>query len=82
MRAGFARVSITPPVGTMMMGFGSRDRDHGCEGTHDELFVRALYLCHEGREALVMGFDLCFLDREEADRLKGAIGRRLELTPA
>ena len=29
MKAGFARVKITPPVGTAMTGFGSRDRDAG-----------------------------------------------------
>jgi len=28
-----------------------------------------------------MGFDLCFLGREEADRYKGAIGRRIDLSP-
>ncbi|MFO7976363.1 MAG: hypothetical protein R6V12_17210, partial [Candidatus Hydrogenedentota bacterium] len=32
MNAGFARVDITPPVGTTMMGFGARDMDHGCTG--------------------------------------------------
>ncbi|MBE9479533.1 MAG: hypothetical protein IMY80_06160, partial [Chloroflexi bacterium] len=81
MKAGFAKVRITPPIGTTMMGFGTRDRDHGCEGVHDDLFVRALYLTHAGEEALIMGFDLCFLGREDADRYKGAIGRRMDLAP-
>ena len=81
MKAGFAKVSITPPIGTAMMGFGSRDREHGCEKIHDDIFVRALYLAHEGEEALIMGFDLCFLGREDADRYKGAIGRRIDLSP-
>jgi hypothetical protein len=64
-----------------MMGFATRDRAKGCEGVHDDLFVRALYLEHAGEAALVMGFDLCFLGREDADRLKGAIGRRIDLSP-
>jgi hypothetical protein len=81
MKAGFARVSITPPVGTTMMGFGSRDMDHGCEGVHDEVYVRALLLEHGDEKALVMGFDLCFLGREETDRFKGAIGRVMDLSP-
>lgn len=81
MKAGFARAEITPPVGTTMMGFGGRDNDHGCEGVHDDLFARALSVIHEGEEALIMTFDLCFLGREEADRLKGAIGRRIDLSP-
>lgn len=81
MKAGFSRVSITPPVGTTMMGFGDRDMAHGCTAIHDEIHVRALALEHKGERTLIMGFDLCFLGREETDRLKGAIGRYLDLTP-
>ncbi|MBM3235512.1 hypothetical protein FJZ31_04370 [Candidatus Poribacteria bacterium] len=81
MKAGFAKVRITPPIGTAMMGFGSRDRQCGCEGVHDDIFVRALYLTHEKEEVLIMGFDLCFLGREEADRYKGAIGRKIDFSP-
>lgn len=81
MRAGFARATITPPIGTTMMGFGDRDMAHGCERIHDDIYVRALFLEHEGERALIMGFDLCFLGREDADRLKGAIGRRIDLLP-
>ena len=81
MRAGFAKVRITPPVGTTMMGFGGRDMDHGCEGAHDDIYASALFLEHEGEELLLMGFDLCFLGREEADRYKGAMGRHLDLYP-
>ena len=81
MKAGFARIRITPSLGTTMMGFTIRDREHGCTGVHDDLFVRALYLEHEGEEVLVMGFDLCFLGRKDANRYKGAIGRVLDLAP-
>lgn len=81
MKAGFAKVPITPPIGTTMMGFGSRDRQHGCEGIRNDIFVRALYLTHEDEEVIIMGFDLCFLGREDADRYKGAIGRRIDLSP-
>ena len=81
MKAGFARVKITPPVGTTMMGFGTRDMDHGCEGVHDDVYVRALFIEHGGEQALIMGYDLCFLGREETDRYKGAIGRVMDLLP-
>ncbi len=81
MKAGFAKVQITPPIGTTMMGFATRDNDHDCEGIHDDLFVRALFLTHAGEEVLIMGFDLCFLGREDADRYKGAIGRKIDLAP-
>lgn len=81
MNAGFCRAAITPPLGTRMSGWAGRDREHGCTEVHDDLYARALYLSHAGREALVIGFDLLFFSREEADRLKGAIGRRLDLAP-
>ena len=82
MKAGFARANITPPIGTRMTGFGTRDRDHGCEAIHDDLYARALYLTHEGKETLIMGFDLLFFSRDEADRFKGAIGRKVDLAPS
>lgn len=81
MNAGFARVDITPPVGTTMMGFGARDMDHGCTGVHDPLYTRALYLESGEEVALIMGYDLCFLGRADADRFKGAIGRVMEISP-
>jgi neutral ceramidase len=81
MRAGSGREQITPPLGTPMMGWATRDFEHGCTGVHDDLFVRALFLEHAGEAALSMGLDLCFLGREEADRVKGAIGRHLDLAP-
>lgn len=81
LNAGFARVPITPPLGTTMMGFGTRDMDHGCESVHDELYVRALFLEQGNETALIFGYDLCFLGREETDRYRGAIGRLLDLHP-
>ena len=82
MKAGFSRVKITPPVGTAMTGFGYRDHDpSGCKGIHDDLYARALYLTHGKKEVLIMGFDLLFFSRDEADRFKGAIGRSINLSP-
>jgi neutral ceramidase len=82
LQAGFARVKITPPVGTPMTGFGDRDWDpKGSRGVHDDLYARALYLFQGGQGVLIMGFDLLFFSRDEADRFKGAIGRRLDLPP-
>jgi neutral ceramidase len=82
LQAGFARVKITPPVGTPMTGFGDRDWDpKGSRGVHDDIYARALYLSQGGHQVLIMGFDLLFFSRDEADRFKGAIGRRLDLSP-
>ena len=82
MKAGFASVNVNPPMGTPLMGFGGRDRDHGCEAIHDDIFVRALYCERDGSAALILGYDMCFVGRVDTDRFKGAIGRRLDLSPA
>lgn len=83
MKAGFSRIVITPPLGTAMTGFGGRDYDpSGCKGVHDDLYVRALYLSQGDETALIMGFDLLFFSRDEADRFKGAVGRRLDIAPS
>jgi neutral ceramidase len=63
-----------------MFGFGGRDRDHGCEAVNDELMVRALYLEQASTRCLILGFDLLFLSRLEADRLKGMLSRVFDLT--
>lgn len=82
MRAGFARVKINPPPGTPMLGWAARDLEHGCEKVHDDIFVRAVYVEHKGRQVIIMGFDVCFLGRPEVDRYKGAIGRVMDLPPS
>jgi len=82
MKAGFAAAKITPPPGTTMMGFGGRDMARGCDSIHDDIYARALFVEHAGHQALIVGFDLCFLGRADADRLKGAIGRRIDLAPS
>ncbi len=80
LKAGFSRVCITPPIGIAMTGFGERDIDPaGCKGVHDDLFVRALWLEQGDETALIMGFDLLFFSREEADRFRGAIGRKIDI---
>ncbi|MCL4733682.1 MAG: hypothetical protein KJ050_02005 [Candidatus Omnitrophica bacterium] len=81
-RAGFSCVDITPPIGTPMTGFGAHFRDRsGVKGIHDPLEARAIFLEQGTTRTLIMGMDLCFLNRKEADRMKGAIGRKLNLLP-
>ncbi|HSW45805.1 MAG TPA: twin-arginine translocation signal domain-containing protein [Phycisphaerae bacterium] len=81
LQAGFARETITPPRGTRMMGFGARDFKRGCQSVHDDVHVRALFLRHGDERVLILAYDLCFLGREDADRLKGALGREFDLAP-
>jgi len=80
-RAGFARVRLTPPLGTRMYGFGRRDRASGCHAVHDDLFVRVLHLTQGQEEALICSFDLLFFSRAQADQIKGVLGRVLGILP-
>jgi hypothetical protein len=67
MRAGVARVCITPPVGTWQGGYGARTRP--CEGIHDDLYARALVLGgDDGRPcAAIVSVDVVGLPPELAD---------------
>ncbi len=81
MHAGFSRVDITPPVGILLMGTCAAS-DRICQGVHDPIHVRALYLRRGERQLLIMGFDVCFVGRQDADRLKAVLHRRLGLSPS
>ncbi len=64
-----------------MAGFVKRDEAKGAETIHDDLFARILYLEEEGEETIIIGFDLLFFARHNAEWLKAAIGRVLDLKP-
>ncbi len=64
------------------MGFGERDRAGGNQGIHDDVSATALFLDDGREQVLIVGYDLCFLSRDEADRVRGAIGRELNLRPS
>lgn len=76
LKAGSARVRITPPYPTQMGGYF--DRQDLSEGVHDHLHARALSLS-DGRKTIVMvSVDLLYVDasmveevRREASRLTG-----------
>ena len=53
---GAVRRNITPPVGATMAGYAGRD--HGAEGVHDELWLRALFLCDGTNCAALLCRDL------------------------
>jgi neutral ceramidase len=82
MRAGFGKACITPPLGTRLSGFGRRDREKGCEGVDDDLYVRVLVLEHEGVRLVLASFDLLFFVRPLADRLTAALARLAGADPA
>jgi hypothetical protein len=79
MDAGFCRQTITPPVGTPMLGFARRDYAGPTTGAHDDLYARVLWVSHDDEAALVVSLDLCLLGRADADRLKQSLNAALGL---
>jgi hypothetical protein len=65
-----------------MTGFGTRDYAGGNRGIHDDIYATALFLTDGREQLLIVAYDICFLSRDETDRLKGSIGRRLDLKPS
>lgn len=81
MKAGFAKQKITPPVGSRMLGLLYRDLKQPCQEVHDDLFVRAMFIEHQGEKTLVLNYDLLFWSKADGDRIQGFLGRHLDLLP-
>jgi len=73
-RAGAAEVVITPPVGTLLDGYGGRVG--GAVGVHDDLHARALVLDDGATRAAIVSCDLIGVDR----RLVAAVRERASAT--
>jgi len=74
---GTSRRNITPPIGALMAGYAGRD--HGAEGVHDELWLRALYLDDGETQAALLCRDLCDTERREMELLEERFQERLDL---
>jgi hypothetical protein len=59
LRAGVARVTITPPIGTFLIGY--LDREEGCRDVHDDLYATALVLDDGETRLAIVSCDLLFL---------------------
>lgn len=57
---GFSKRSITPSLPISLGGYA--DRKGMAEDVHDDLFVRACYLESEGKQCILLAFDLLMMD--------------------
>jgi len=81
MQAGFACAKINPAPGVRLYGFAGRDLEKPLTGIHDDIFVRACYLRQGDEQALIMGFDLLFLGRDEVELIRADLQREFGLAP-
>ncbi|HEY3297188.1 MAG TPA: hypothetical protein VGK34_00920 [Armatimonadota bacterium] len=72
MKAGFAKIDITPPVGIELAGYGYYLK-RLAKSVHDPLFARALAFDSEGERLLITSCDLIGFGKELVDQIKSAI---------
>ena len=80
LQGGFARRDITPPVGTLLMGYPTPDRR--ARSVRDELQANALVLRQGDTAAVVLNLTVCIVDDTEVEEIRRRVAERLEVTPA
>src|SRR5207249_1618503 len=82
LRAGAARVGITPAVDAALPMAGYGGRTQGFRGVHDEIYVRAIVLDDGSTQAALVAWELLFVPDtvwgEVSQRISGEIGIRPE----
>ena len=74
LHAGFSRTDITPPLGTLLLGYPVADRR--AEAVRDRLSANALVLERENLKAVLLSLDVCILDEVEVEALRKGIHDR------
>ncbi len=80
MRAGVAKVNITPPVGVELSGYVGRQQPS--VGIHDELCGSALVLDDGHQRAAIVACDLVGLTKDSVERVRGLISQNTEIPGA
>jgi neutral ceramidase len=78
-QAGFAKVDISPPLGTWLMGFGGRT--HGATGMYDPLYATALVLSTERERIAIVSCDLLALSDEHVREIRAIVSTTTDLQP-
>lgn len=76
---GHGRECITPPEPVYMMGYGARNERS--IGIHDDLFVNAVAFSDGEQRVVLVAMDVCEMDVNCVQVLKGVIGEVNDLAP-
>ncbi len=71
LRAGFAKIEITPKVPAYLAGYGMRNKPS--EGVHDQLFLRTMVLDDGKLRLAILSSDLCIIGNELTGELQQMI---------
>ena len=77
LKAGAAKVNITPFIGGPMAGYAARDR--GSEGIQDELYAKALVVTDGTQEVAIVTSDLIRISEDLAEEVRGLVKRSVGL---
>src|SRR5436305_15334746 len=69
-RAGLARVTITPPVGMYLTGM---ERDSDSHGLRDDLYATALAFDDGETETVIVNADVLFFHPQVLDRVRAEV---------
>jgi len=77
MRAGVAKVDITPPVGVELSGYVARQQPS--VGIHDQLYARALVFDNDRGRAAIVACDLIGLTRTSVEAIRRLVSQNTEV---
>jgi hypothetical protein len=72
MRAGFAMIDITPPIGVELCGFGFYRRRKS-DGVYDKIYAKAMAVEANGNEVIIVSCDLVGYTKEVAEDARAYI---------
>lgn len=78
--AGWAQVSLTPPIGTPLAGYGDR-QGRPSTGTHDELDVRVLALRAGNETVYLLGSDMLIVPENVTDEVRARVWESAQILP-
>jgi hypothetical protein len=76
---GFSKACITPKLPISLGGYA--DREGEATGVHDNLFVRASYLRADGKQCILLAFDLLMMDDAYYQPMQKEIAQALQMKP-
>jgi len=80
LRAGTAKINITPPSGTELSGYVLREQPS--LGIHDPLYARALVLEHEGKTIALVSCDLLALGDDSVRVIRTIASQKTGIPPS
>ncbi len=79
LRAGWAKRSITPPIGSPLAGFGDR-KGKPSTGVHDEVFVKVLHLSDGQDRVVLVATDMLIIPENLAEMVRDRVTGQTDLT--